>query len=447
MGKYFGTDGVRGESNLSLTVDMAYRIGRYLGQYPNGKKNRILVCRDTRLSGGMLLAALTAGLTSSGSDVFDEGVSTTPSVSYLVRRDKFDFGVMISASHNVFSDNGIKVFNREGEKLEETIELEIESYMDSKDDYLPAKVKGEIGQLIGGESLKREYITWLEGKADKDYSGLKVIVDTANGSASYVAPTLYKELGIDATFINSDPNGVNINDHCGSTHLESLMAAYNKGGYDLGLAFDGDSDRFMAIGPGGRLIDGDAMLYLSSLYLKKQNQLRNNAAVMTVMSNYGLRKALDEAGIDYRIVSVGDKNVQMEMKKEGLSVGGEQSGHVIFLNDLNTGDGLLSSLKLMHIFLKEKGIYGEIEKFKVYPQVLINVSFPTRDVLKKALESEEVVAEKAKAEKRLENNGRLLLRASGTEPLIRVMAESLDEELCASVVNDLVKVIEREGAR
>jgi phosphoglucosamine mutase len=443
--KYFGTDGVRGVANVTLTAEMAYRIGRYLGQYPDGKRNKVLLCRDTRLSGEMLKAALLAGLLASGADVYDEGVSTTPSISYLVEKEHFDFGVMISASHNPFPDNGIKVFNRYGEKLENEIEDLIEGYMDRPADDLPSPSAEKMGHLHDGDSLKRDYIDWLAKKATADYSSLKVLVDCANGSASYVAPSLYQKIGLNADFINASPNGTNINLACGSTHMEGLIAAFKKGHYDLAFAFDGDSDRFMALAPDGRLIDGDAMIYLNALSLKKEGKLHDNKVVITVMSNFGLRKVLEEKGIGYDTVAVGDKNVQARLKEKDLSIGGEQSGHIIFLADLNTGDGLLSSIKLLNLYLREKAIFAQLPDFVVYPQVLKNVKFTDRARLEKVANSSELKAKIAAEEKTLDGHGRILVRASGTEPLLRVMAEADSLERCQSIVDHLSEFIEGEN--
>src|SRR5574344_81857 len=439
--KYFGTDGVRGVANETLTAAMAYRNGRYLGQYPNGKKNKVLLCRDTRLSGEMLKSALLAGLLASGAEVYDEDITTAPSISYLVVKEKFDFGVMISASHNPFYDNGIKVFNRLGEKLESEVEEKIEGYMDRVADDLPSPSKEAVGHVHDGDYLKKEYIDWLATKATAKYSSLKVLVDCANGSASFVAPLLYQKIGLDADFINASPDGVNINAACGSTHMEGLIAKFKKGGYDLAFAFDGDSDRFMALAPDGRLIDGDALIYLNALSLKKAGQLHDNKVVVTVMSNFGLRKVLEEKGIGYDTVAVGDKNVQARLKEKDLSIGGEQSGHVIFLKDLNTGDGLLSSIKLLNLFVKEKVVFSQLEDFVVYPQVLKNVHFESREILEKKASSPALKAEIAAQEKELAGRGRILVRASGTEPLLRVMAEADTQERCTAIVDHLVHFI------
>jgi phosphoglucosamine mutase len=438
---YFGTDGVRGVANETLTVKMAYRIGRYLGQYPSGKKNKILLCRDTRLSGEMLEAALLSGLLASGAEVYNIEICTTPSISYLVVKEHFDFGIMISASHNPFYDNGIKVFNALGEKLEEEIEEKIEAYMDRPSDDLPFPSHEKMGHVHDGDALKKDYINWLSKKASADYSSLKVLVDCANGSASYVAPSLYQKIGLNADFINASPNGININAACGSTHMEGLIAKFNEGGYDLAFAFDGDSDRFMALGPDGRLIDGDAMIYLNALSFKKARKLHSNAVVITVMSNFGLRKVLEEKGIDYETVAVGDKNVQARLKEKDLSIGGEQSGHVIFLDDLNTGDGLLSSIKLLNLFVREKAIFAQLKDFVVYPQVLKNVKFADRKRLEEVAGNPALKAEVAQEEKALAGHGRILVRASGTEPLLRVMAEADTQDHCQAIVDKIVTLI------
>lgn len=445
MLKYFGTDGVRGVANKTLTATMAYRIGRCLGQYPHGAKNKVLLCRDTRISGDMLEMAVVAGLLASGSDVYDEDICTTPSISYLVKKENFDFGVMISASHNPYTDNGIKIFNHEGEKLEDSIEEVIEAYMDRPADDLPMPEDGKIGRYHNGEFLKKEYVDWLAKKAIGDFAGLKVLVDCANGSASYVAPLLYQKIGLDATFMSASPDGLNINAGCGSTHLEALQAAFKKGGYDLAFAFDGDGDRFMALSPEGRVIDGDAMIFLNALAMRKAKTLHQNRVVLTVMSNFGLRKALEENKIDYDTVTVGDKYVQARLKEKGLSLGGEQSGHIIFLDDLNTGDGLLSSLKLLNLFVKEKEIFAQLPKFVVYPQVLENVHFASTSAMQAVASSEGLLHLVKEEESILQGKGRLLVRPSGTKPLLRVMAEAMDKELCQNVVNTIVAYASKEA--
>jgi len=435
---YFGTDGVRGKAGAVLTAQMAYRIGRYIGQYPDGKPNRILISRDTRESGSMLLEALAKGMVASGANVYDEGVSTTPSISYLVEKDGFDYGVMISASHNPYSDNGIKIFNSLGEKLQDEIEEKIEAYMDRPEDDLPILK----GQFITDPSLKEAYISWLVSKASPKMRGLKVIVDCANGSASALAPELLKRLGVEATVINAAPNGANINAGCGSTHLQSLTDAFHNGKYQFGFAFDGDADRFVALGSDGRLLDGDALIFLNALSLDSQGLLHDHKVVITVMSNFGLRKALDEAKIDYEIVSVGDKYVQARLKEKDLSLGGEQSGHVIFLQDLNTGDGLLSCIKLMNLYVLDRPAYARLSSLKVYPQLLKNVPVPSQDAVDRIMRSEKLAHLQEAEAKRLGDFGRILVRPSGTEPVIRVMVEALDPVLCQQVVDDLVNFIQ-----
>ncbi|OPZ34155.1 MAG: Phosphoglucosamine mutase [Tenericutes bacterium ADurb.BinA155] len=434
---YFGTDGVRGVAGVSLTAEMAYRIGRYIGQYPHGTKNKIIISRDTRESGEMLLNAIVKGMVASGAEVFDEGVSTTPSISYLVRKNHFAYGIMISASHNPYSDNGIKIFNGEGEKLSDAIEEEIEGYMDKKEDDLP---------LVQGSSrldpsLKESYIAWLLSKADPKVKNVKLLVDCANGSASAVAPELFKRLGCEVTFIHAEPNGQNINAACGSTHLESLKEALGHGSYDFGFAYDGDADRFMAFSSDGHLIDGDALIYLNALAMRKKKTLHQDKVVITVMSNFGLRKALDEAKIGYAIVAVGDKNVQAKLKEDHLSLGGEQSGHVIFLDDLNTGDGLLSGIKLLNLYEEDQQSFQSLRLLVVYPQVLTNIKVASKEQVAAIMNSKGLADLEAKETLRLGSQGRILVRPSGTEPLIRVMAEALDNQLCHDVVNELVRYI------
>lgn len=438
---HFGTDGVRGVALSELTENMAYRIGRYLGQYPSGKKNKILVAMDTRLSGPILKTALIKGLLASGAIIYDLDVSTTPSVSYLVEKEDFDYGIMISASHNPYSDNGIKVFDASGEKLCDEIEELIEGYMDQKEDDLPLT----NGDLFDGEKLKNEYIDWLSSFAPKGIEKAHVIVDCANGSASKIAPVLFKKIGLKADFINNEPDGKNINFHCGSTHLEGLLEKLKAGHYDFGFAYDGDADRFLAFSKEGRLIDGDAQIFLASLHERAINTSQNETAVITVMSNFGLRKAFDEEGISYLIVPVGDKNVQAKLKEEHLHIGGEQSGHVIYLNLLNTGDGLLSCLKLLEVYLDDQKTYSKLTNLKVYPQSLINVRVADKMIADKILSSAGYKKLYHEAEQAIDGTGRLLVRLSGTEPLIRVMVEALDQSLCESTCKRLVDYIQSEA--
>lgn len=440
MGKYFGTDGVRGLANQELTTRIAYRIGRFIGQYPNGKKNRIIIARDTRLSGEMLLASLVSGITASGSDVYDEGVSATPSISYLVKERQFDYGIMISASHNPFYDNGIKIFSSEGEKLSNDIELLIEDYIDRIQDDLPVD-SNRIGRWFHGKDLLNDYQRFLMSKITEDLSSLRILVDGANGSASKVVPDLFSKIGLNAEYIHIVPNGRNINEQCGSTHLTSLMETIQRKEYDIGLAFDGDADRLMVVSPDGSLVDGDAIIYLCACYLKDKGLLKDNKVVITVMSNLGLKKALDAKGIQYEITTVGDKYVQAKMKELHLSLGGEQSGHIIFLDDLNTGDGILTAIKVMCIMKNtEKSLKELLEGLTIYPQKLRNVVVRNKEYVLQHAGLKKLVEDLEKNV--LKGNGRILLRASGTESLVRVMCEAETNEICERICNELVSYIE-----
>lgn len=439
MAKYFGTDGVRGVANKDLTAELAHRIGRFIGYYPNGKKNRILVARDTRLSGEFLSNAVTAGIVSSGSDAYDLGVSTTPSISYLVRKHNFDFGVMISASHNPYYDNGIKVFNSKGEKLEADIELLIEDYIDGKEEILPLAINDQIGRYPNCKELIDEYVDFLVSKASLNISGLKVLFDCSNGSASALIHELVSKLGIEATIINAAPDGININDRCGSTHIERLTEEVKKAKYDVAFAFDGDADRCLAMDSKGNVINGDGIMYLNALYLKKHNQLKNNTVVLTVMSNIGLKLAFKEKGINISEVSVGDKYVQTEMKKHSYSLGGEQSGHIIFLEDMNTGDGLLTMIKILNVIAEENKSIDELVKdLVIYPQLLRNITVPNKEGV---LSNKGFLDLIDKLSSELGNEGRILVRPSGTEPLIRVMCEAKTQEKCAQICGELIDYI------
>lgn len=438
--KYFGTDGVRGLAGDRLTVSMAYRIGRYIGQYPNGTTNRFLIARDTRISGQMLLSALVAGILASGSQVYDLGVSTTPSISYLVRKHGFDYGIMISASHNPFYDNGIKLFNRDGEKLENQIELEIEAYMDAHDDYLPHAKNSEIGSYIDAKNLIDDYVDFLVEKANTIHD-LNVLADCANGSASIVAPKLFSRLGLNVTYIHAEPNGININDRCGSTHMEDLQEQMKTGQYDIGLAFDGDADRLLLVDHHGRIVDGDAIMYVSALNMRDRGKLNQNKVVATVMSNLGLKIALKNAGISIEEVQVGDKYVQAALKEKNLSLGGEQSGHIIYLQDLNTGDGLLTAIKILKtLYYTKQSLEELISGYQVYPQKLINVKV----VNKEAVIGHPGLKDLVKGqEKILDGNGRILVRPSGTENLVRVMVEANNLNTCETICTTIVRYIEK----
>ena len=440
MTKYFGTDGVRGRVDEKLTVEMAYRIGRFIGQYPNGKQNRIIISRDTRISGKKLLDALIEGIRLSGGHVYDEGVSTTPSISYIVETKGFDYGIMISASHNPYYDNGIKIFDAKGKKLSSDIEELIEVYMDSPTDHLPKFSGAKLGALIDGSDLREEYVNFLVSKAKFDFANLHILVDCANGSASNIAPQVFKRLGINAEFINNNPNGLNINEKCGSTHLESIIEHSKKGSYDLCFAFDGDADRLLVV-KDGEVIDGDMMIYMTAISKLDREKLDNNAVVITVMSNLGLKLALERHNIQYIEVDVGDKYVQAKLEELDLSLGGEQSGHVIFFHDLNTGDGILTAIKMMTLYVGNGYSLDELKKdLAIFPQVLINVKVNDK---KAVLGDEGLLALIEKEKALLGKEGRLLVRPSGTEPLVRVMTEARTLEICNGVCGRIKDHIEK----
>jgi phosphoglucosamine mutase len=440
MTKYFGTDGIRGRVDEKLTVEMAYRIGRFIGQYPNGKQNRIIISRDTRISGKKLLDALIEGIRLSGGHVYDEGVSTTPSISYIVETKGFDYGIMISASHNPYYDNGIKIFDAKGKKLSSDIEELIEVYMDSPTDHLPKFSGAKLGALIDGSDLREEYVNFLVSKAKFDFANLHILVDCANGSASNIAPQVFKRLGINAEFINNNPNGLNINEKCGSTHLESIIEHSKKGSYDLCFAFDGDADRLLVV-KDGEVIDGDMMIYMTAISKLDREKLDNNAVVITVMSNLGLKLALERHNIQYIEVDVGDKYVQAKLEELDLSLGGEQSGHVIFFHDLNTGDGILTAIKMMTLYVGNGYSFDELKKdLAIFPQVLINVKVNDK---KAVLGDEGLLALIEKEKALLGKEGRLLVRPSGTEPLVRVMTEARTLEICNGVCGRIKDHIEK----
>lgn len=440
MGKYFGTDGVRGIANIRLTSRLGYRIGRFLGQYPNGRKNKILIGRDTRLSGTMLDAALVSGITSSGGDVYELGITTTPSISYIVEHNDFDYGIMISASHNPFFDNGIKIFAPNGEKIPHELELLIEEYIDRIVDDLPLVPNTGLGRFNKADQYIESYLDYLAKQATADLSSFKVCFDLANGSASVLARELFsKRLGIKATYLNENYNGLNINDKCGSTHPEKLIQKMKKEHFDIGFAFDGDADRIMVVDSHGNLINGDGILYLAGKYLKKRNKLNDNKIVITVMSNFGLKKVLESEDIGYEEVDVGDKNVQACLKNNGLSLGGEQSGHIIFNDALNTGDGMMTAVKILSILAEEKQeIQDLLKNFVSYPQVLRNVGVSNKDMI---MENEGFKAFLKEQEDLLDGDGRILVRPSGTEQLIRVMVEGKDLQKCKEIALSLCEYV------
>lgn len=435
---HFGTDGIRGTANEGLTPLIAYRIGRFIGQYPTNHKNKIIIARDTRISGDMLSNALISGMLASGCDVFDIGVSTTPSISFLVENYDFNYGIMISASHNPYYDNGIKIFNKKGEKLENSIEKMIENYIYSDEDDLPFAKNEELGRVEDASKFKDLYISFLLTKA-KDLSGLKILVDCANGSSSMISKEIFDKLSIKATYICDEPNGLNINDRCGSTHLNQLVNECKKGQYDLCFAFDGDADRLMCLNSDGRIIDGDGIIFVNALSLKQDGRLRDNKVVITVMSNIGLKKVLVANDVDFLEVAVGDKYVQAALKENHLSLGGEQSGHIIFLDELNTGDGFLTAISLMNIYRYKNDIFLKaIKELVIYPQILENIMVTNKEAIMSNKGLKEHIA---KIEKKLDGDGRILVRPSGTEPLIRVMCEAKSIDICRSVCTDIVEYI------
>lgn len=447
MGKYFGTDGFRGEANVNLTVEHAFQVGRFLGWY-YGEKNkpercRVVIGKDTRRSSYMFEYSLVAGLTASGADVYLLHVTTTPSVSYVVRTEGFHCGIMISASHNPFYDNGIKVINEKGEKLEEDVISQIEDYLDGKSGPLPLAVKENIGRTVDFAAGRNRYIGYLISIATRSFKNKKVALDCANGSASAIAKNVFDALGAETYVIHNEPNGLNINLNCGSTHIEELQKYVVAEGCDVGFAYDGDADRCIAVDETGRIIDGDAILYICGKYMKEQGSLFHNTIVTTVMSNLGLYKALEKEGISYVQTAVGDKYVYENMAATGHCLGGEQSGHIIFSKHATTGDGILTSLKVMEVMLEKKESLSKLAApLAVYPQVLKNVR--VKD--KQAAQDDPAVQEEAKkVAERLGNEGRILLRQSGTEPLVRVMVEAKDLETCQSCVDQVVKVIEERG--
>ena len=446
MGKYFGTDGFRGEANVGLTVDHAFRIGRYLGWYygkKNGKKARIVIGKDTRRSSYMFEYALAAGLTASGADAYLLHVTTTPSVSYVARTEDFDCGIMISASHNPYYDNGIKLINAAGEKMdEETIE-KVESYLDGNEGEVPLAVREELGKTIDYAAGRNRYIGYLISLATRSYKGVRVGLDCANGSSWMIAKSVFDALGAKTYVVGNDPDGLNINRECGSTHIDNLQKLVREEKLDVGFAFDGDADRCLCVDENGEEVNGDHIIYIYGRYMKERGKLVRNKVVTTVMSNFGLYKARDEIGVEYEKTKVGDKYVYENMSANGYRLGGEQSGHIIFRKYATTGDGILTAIKMMEVILEKKMPLSELAApMKMYPQVLKNV----RVTDKRAAQDDEAVqaAVKAAAEA-LGDDGRILVRESGTEPVVRVMVEATDKAVCEQYVDSVVRVIEERG--
>lgn len=448
MGKYFGTDGYRGEANVNLTADSAFRVGKFLGWYygqdkKDGERCRIVIGKDTRRSSYMFEYAIAAGITATGADAYLLHVTTTPSVAFVARSEDFDCGVMISASHNPFYDNGLKVINGNGEKLGEDVIEKIENYLDGITPEVPLATRDKIGRTVDFAAGRNRYIGFLISLATKSFKGKKVALDCSNGSASSIAKSVFDALGADTFVINNEPNGININLNCGSTHIEALKKYVVEKGCDVGFAYDGDADRCLAVDEDGNLIDGDQIMYVCGCYMKEKGQLQDDTIVTTVMSNFGLYKALDEAGIKYEKTKVGDRFVYENMSQNGFSLGGEQSGHIIFLNHATTGDGILTSIKVMETMLAKKKSLKELaEPFTVFPQVLKNVKVLDKETAQK---DEAVVAAVEKVTQELGSDGRILLRASGTEPLVRVMVEADTVEKCNKYVDQVIDVMKEQG--
>lgn len=447
MGKYFGTDGFRGEANVDLTVEHAYKVGRFLGWYygkqAKGERCRIVIGKDTRRSSYMFEYSLVSGLTASGADVYLLHVTTTPSVSHVIRTEDFDCGIMISASHNPYYDNGIKVMNGSGEKLEESVIAEIEKYLDGEMGELPLAKREHIGRTQDFAAGRNRYIGYLISIATRSFKGKKVGLDCSNGSASSVAKSVFDALGADTYVINNEPDGLNINKNCGSTHIEHLQEFVLENHLDVGFAYDGDADRCMAVDENGQVVDGDLILYICGKYMKEQGLLRNNKIVTTVMSNMGLYKALDREGIGYEKTAVGDKYVYENMVQTGNCLGGEQSGHIIFSKYASTGDGILTSLKVMEVMLEKKQPLSKLaSEVTILPQLLKNVRVADKAA---ALEDVDVKKVAAGVDEALGNDGRLLLRQSGTEPLIRVMVEAETPELCEKYVDQVIDAMKAKG--
>ena len=444
MGKYFGTDGFRGGANVDLTVDQAFLIGNYLGWYfGRDHKCSIVIGKDTRRSSYMYEAALCAGITASGADAYILHVTTTPSVSYVARTEDFDCGIMISASHNAFQDNGIKLINRNGEKMDSEIEAEIERYIDGEIARLPLATGEKIGRTIDHYSGRNRYIGYLISLALNSYRGKKVGLDCANGSTWMIAKSVFDALGAETHVINNTPDGLNVNLKCGSTHIEGLQKFVVGNSLDVGFAFDGDADRCLAVDENGEVINGDKIMYICATSMKKFGKLGDSKVVTTVMSNFGLYKALDQLGIGYEKTAVGDKYVYENMVKNGHLIGGEQSGHIIFRKYANTGDGIITAIKLMEAMIENKQPISKLaEPMIEFPQVLKNVCVKDKDGALNAAPVKEAVA---KAEAILGDSGRVLLRKSGTEPLVRVMAEAADKKTCEELVDSIIAAIKDVG--
>ena len=444
MGKYFGTDGFRGEANIDLTVEHAYKVGRFLGWYfGKDHKASIVIGKDTRRSSYMFEYALVSGLTASGADAYLLHVTTTPSVSYVVRTENFDCGIMISASHNPFYDNGIKIINGQGQKLEASLEEQIESYIDDEQPKIPFATGENIGRTVDFTAGRNRYIGHLISIPTRSFKNVRVGLDCSNGSSSSIAKSVFDALRAKTYVINNEPDGTNINKDCGSTHIEILQQFVREKHLDVGFAYDGDADRCIAVDDQGEIVDGDMIMFICGKYLKEQGRLNNDTIVTTIMSNLGLYKACDRNGIRYEKTAVGDKYVCENMMANGHSLGGEQSGHIIFSKHATTGDGILTSLMVMEVMLEKKvPLHVLADEITIYPQLLKNVRVANKAEARENKAVQKAVSDVAEA---LGDNGRILVRESGTEPLIRVMVEASDDAICEKYVNQVISVMEAEN--
>lgn len=446
MGKYFGTDGFRGEANVTLTANHAFQVGRFLGWYYGKDKEgrcKIVIGKDTRRSSYMFEYALCAGITSTGADAYILHVTTTPSVAYVTRTEDFDCGIMISASHNPFYDNGIKLINSRGEKMDEETILKIEDYIDGKIGELPDAHRENIGCTVDYAVGRNRYIGYLISLATRSYQGIKVGLDCANGSSWMIGKSVFDALGAKTYVINAEPDGTNINMNCGSTHIEGLQKFVVEKGLDIGFAFDGDADRCIVVDEKGNVVNGDLILYVYGCYMKQRGKLANNTVVTTVMSNLGLYKAFDAEGINYEKTKVGDKYVYENMVKNGHRIGGEQSGHIIFRKYATTGDGILTAIKMMEVMIESKKPMSKLtEPVKIYPQLLKNIKVKEKKAAQADADVQKAVNE---VSEKLGTDGRILVRESGTEPVIRVMVEAETSEICEKYVDYVLDVIRGKG--
>ena len=440
MRKYFGTDGIRGIAGESLTADLSFKVGKALGKLLTEKKDhpKVVIGRDTRISCDMIEQALTAGLTSTGVNVMTVGTIPTPAIAYLTKTIETDSGIMISASHNPYQDNGIKIFGPDGFKLTDEQELEIESLIDNSEQIKNASFE-KIGKLYGGSELSQKYVQHIKQSISGDLSNIKIALDCANGATTGVAPYIFGDLEADIETIGCQPNGININDNVGSTKIDTISAFVKENNVDVGFAFDGDGDRVLAVDAKGNIVDGDKIMFILAKHLKEQGELKDNMVVSTVMSNIGFYKAIEENELQSVKTAVGDRYVVEEMRKNDYSLGGEQSGHIVLMNYATTGDGILTAVKLANIIKTSgKSLEELASEVNIYPQKLVNIKVVDK---KAAMEDSDILAECEKVEKELEGNGRILLRASGTENLIRVMVEASSDELTDKYCEQVAKIV------